>query len=141
MGAVETAIRAAVAPGDQLHTPARADRFEVASLDDQGIVLLLGAGRHRTLIPWTCLEGVPTFLGKRLGTRVGGSYSTDADSDTLDGYLKQFVNRATAGWVAALLERAGIVTVDSSPPATLRLSKEFRSRIEIDRVTPPGNST
>lgn len=132
MGAVETAIRAAVAAGDQLHTPVRADRFEVAALDDQGLVLLLGGGRHRTLIPWVCLEGVPAFLGNRLGTRVGGSYSTDADSDTLDGYLKQFVNRATAGWVAGVLERAGVVTVDPSPPATLRLSKEFRSRVQAD---------
>lgn len=35
----------------------------------------------------------------------------------LGGYLKQHVKRLTAGWSAALLDKASAVTIDKKPPA------------------------
>lgn len=51
---------------------------------------------------------------------IGSRYSTDARAGTLDEYLKQHVRRATAAWVTALLEAAGLVEIDRRRPARLR---------------------
>lgn len=126
MGPVERSVREAVSAGDRLYTPVRQEAFLVDSMTDESVVLLLGAGRHRTVIPWRCLEGIPAMLGERRTTRIGGGYTRERDPDTLDGYLKQFVDRATAGWVAALLDRSGVVVIDPDRPATLKLSQSFR---------------
>lgn len=52
---------------------------------------------------------------------------------TLDGYLKGHVNRLTAGWVAALLEKAGIVTIDGSRPARVQAATGSASRSRAGR--------
>ena len=52
---------------------------------------------------------------------IGSKYETTADARTLDGYLKGYMKRATAGWVAAVLERAGVIEIDRSRPARVRL--------------------
>ena len=52
---------------------------------------------------------------------IGGVYDTTAISGTLDAYLKRFIKRVTAGWVAALLERAGVVQIDRGRPSRVRL--------------------
>jgi hypothetical protein len=50
--------------------------------------------------------------------RINGSgKSTEIVEGTLDGYLKHHVKRLTAGWIAALLEKACVVTIDRTPPA------------------------
>jgi hypothetical protein len=46
----------------------------------------------------------------------------DSTAGTLDSHLKQYLARATAGWVAVLLERASIVTLDRSRPARIKLN-------------------
>jgi hypothetical protein len=46
----------------------------------------------------------------------------DSVAGTLDAHLKQYLARATAGWVAVVLEKAGVVDVDRSPPARVRLT-------------------
>ncbi|MHC4406564.1 MAG: hypothetical protein ACYTG0_43620 [Planctomycetota bacterium] len=93
-------------------------------MDEEALVLLL-AGRHRTRIPWKCIEGIPAFLAGRGSLPIGSVFSLDSDPDTLDGYLKRFVNRATAGWVAAVLKKAGIIEIDKAPPASVRLRRGF----------------
>jgi len=52
---------------------------------------------------------------------IGTIYSTSSSAGTLDAHLKGYLKRATAGWVAALLERAGVVSIDRSPPARIEL--------------------
>jgi hypothetical protein len=71
------------------------------------------------------LEGIISFLRQRGKVRIGSKYDTSSDPNTLDGYLKQFVNRATAGWVAVLLERAGVVDISRDRPATVKLAKHY----------------
>jgi len=97
----------------------------VARLDPQHLVLLLGRNEVWTPISWTCLEGVPDFLRGRGWVVIGSKYVTSGDPDTLDGYLKDFIKRATAGWVAAVLEHAGVVEIDRGRPARVRLTSTF----------------
>jgi hypothetical protein len=41
----------------------------------------------------------------------------DSIAGTLDAHLKQCLACATAGWVAVMLETAGVVHLDRTPPA------------------------
>jgi hypothetical protein len=118
MGPVETAVRRAVREGDILRTPLQAAAFSVGKLSGEGIVLELGEKRTPTSLKWACLEGVLPLVQRHGRLRINGSgKSTEIVEGTLDGYLKQHVKRLTAGWVAALLEKAGVVTIDRKPPA------------------------
>jgi hypothetical protein len=55
--------------------------------------------------------------------------------------LKRFIKRATAGWVVALLERAGVVQVDRGPsvPSAVALDRlEVRCQLIEVGDTAPG---
>jgi hypothetical protein len=121
MGPVEIAIRGTVHEGDRLSTPSQAQPFWVEKISDDGIVLELGKKRTPTRFSWACIEGILPFLERHGRVPINGSgKSQDIVEGTLDGYLKQYVNRLTAGWVAALLEKAGVVTIDRTPPAHVK---------------------
>ena len=53
--------------------------------------------------------------------KVGSTFSVDAEPGTLDEHLKGYLNRATGGWVAVVLERAGVVEIDRATPTRVRL--------------------
>jgi len=125
-GTVEHAVRQAVVEGQTFHTPARGSEFSVARLSPEHLVLLLGKKEAWTPISWKCLEGIPDFLRGRGWVVIGSVYDTYADPDTLDGYLKGCVKRATAGWVAAVLEHAGVVQIDRGRPARVQLTPAYR---------------
>jgi hypothetical protein len=125
MGPIETAVRNSVTAGDVLSTPTGRGQFIVADVGAKGPILLLGPKQTRTLIPWAALEGVPGLLGAEGWTVIGSVFDQAADPTTLDGHMKRFVNRATAGWVACLLEGAGLVQIDRRPPARVRVRPDF----------------
>ncbi|HEU5031541.1 MAG TPA: hypothetical protein VFV01_41955 [Spirillospora sp.] len=120
-GRVEDAIRAAVSPGEQLATPTGRGRFTVARYTTDGLVLLLGRKEAWTPLPWGALEGVPDLLRGRGWVLIGSVYSVDAKVGSLDEHLKRFLKRATAGWVAVLLEEAGVLSIDRSSPSRVKL--------------------
>jgi hypothetical protein len=124
-GRVENAVRERVSPGDPLVTPTGRGRFKVARYTTEGLVLLLGAKEAWTPLPWRAMEGVPDFLRGRGWVAVGSLYSTDSQPGSLDEYLKSFLKRATAGWVAVVLERAGILVIDRSRPARVQLCSSW----------------
>ena len=126
MGPVERAVRASLRDGEELLTPGQGKPFWVHRMDEGGLVLLLGKGRWETRIPWGCLEGVPELLRGRGWIRTSGSFAPESDTTTLSGYLKQFVNRETANWVAVVLDKSGVIELDRSRPLSARLSKEFQ---------------
>jgi len=118
MGPVEIAIRGVVHEGDRLSTPTQSKPFWVASITGAGIVLELGKKRTPTFFEWACIEGILPFLEQNGRVPINGSgKSQHIVEGTLDGYLKRHVNRLTAGWIAALLEKAGVVTIDRTSPA------------------------
>jgi hypothetical protein len=120
-GRVEGVVRGAVSPGDALATPSGRGRFTVARYTTDGLVLLLGQKEAWTPLPWRALEEVPDFLRGRDWVLIGSVYSTDSHQGSLDEHLKRFLKRATAGWVAVVLERAAVITIDRSRPATIKL--------------------
>ncbi len=86
------------------------------------MVLLLGAKEAWTPIPWAALEGVPELLRGLGWVQVGGVFDVQGPEGTFDAYLKGFPQRVTAGWVAVVLERAGVVDLDRSRPARVQLA-------------------
>jgi len=56
------------------------------------------------------------------GFSFGSVYSTDSQPGSLDLYLKAFLKRATAGWVAVVLEQAGLLAIDRSRPIRVKLN-------------------
>jgi len=121
-GRVEHAIRGSIPLGELLATPTGRGQFKVARYTTDKLVLLLGAKEAWTPLPWQAMEGVPDFLRGRSWVAVGSLYSADSQPGSLDEYMKSFMKRATAGWVAVVLERAGILVIDRSPPAPVKLS-------------------
>ncbi len=124
---VELAIRESIIDGQELRTPSRKRPFIVDRLDSDGVILLLGAGQWKTRIAWPCLEGVVPFI-ENLGGEVpiGGHHDVRGNPGTLDEWLKGCVNRTTAGWVAVVLETAGVVEILGTRPQRIRLTETWR---------------
>jgi hypothetical protein len=120
-GPIEQAVRGAVSPGDRLATPSGRGQFTVARYTTDGLVLLLGEKEAWTPLPWQALEEVPDVLRGRGWVLIGSIYSTDSPPGSLDEHLKRFLKRATAGWVAVVLERAAVTTIDRARPARIKL--------------------
>jgi hypothetical protein len=120
-GSVEDAVRGAVDAGERLATPSGRGRFTVARYTTDGLVLLLGEKQAWTPLPWQALEQVPDFLRGRGWVLIGSVYSTDGTPGSLDAHLKTFLKRATAGWVAVVLEKAGVIAVERTRPARIKL--------------------
>jgi hypothetical protein len=118
----EDAVRKAVFPGDVLVTPSGKGRFTIARYTSGGLVLLLGEKEAWTPLPWRALEELPDYLRGRGWVVLGSVYSTGSQPGSLDEYLKRFLKRATAGWVAVILEKAGVLEIDRSRPARVKLS-------------------
>lgn len=118
---VEDAVRTAVSPSDRLATPSGRGHFSVARYTADGLVLLLGENEAWTPLPWSALEQIPDFLRGRGWVLIGSVYSVDSRQGSLDQHLKRFLKRATAGWVAVVLERADVITIDRSRPARVKL--------------------
>ena len=122
-GIVEGAIRRNIHAGQVIRLRASGKPFEVDRIESTGIVLLFGAKRTPTRLRWEWLEGTVPFLRERGSAPIGGTYTVEAEADTLDAYLKHFINRATANWVAALLEESGVVVVEQGTRLTVRLAE------------------
>jgi hypothetical protein len=120
-GRVESAVRGSVSPGELLATPTGRGGFKIARYTSDGLVLLLGMKEAWTPLTWQAMEGVPDFLRGRDWVAIGNLYSTGSQPGSLDEYMKSFLKRATAGWVAVVLERAGVLVIDRSRPARVKL--------------------
>jgi hypothetical protein len=62
------------------------------------------------------------FLAEWGTIDIGGRHEVAGNPGTLDGYLKGCTPVNTAGWVAVLLEEAGIVAVVRDRPARVGLA-------------------
>lgn len=121
MNRIEPAVRHHCSSGMRLSTPSGRGEFSVKLIDEKGVILLLGAKEAATRISWECLEGVDPYLRGRGWVEIGSVFDARSKSGTLDEYLKKHVYRATASWVAALLETAQVLDIDRSRPAKVRL--------------------
>jgi len=118
-------VRRTVVEGQTLCTAAQGSEFTVARLLPDHLVLLLGRTEAWTPLGWKCLEGVPDFLHGRDWVTIASRWDTSSDPGTLDGYLKCCIKRATAAYVAAVLNHAGVVEINRGRPAQARLRSAF----------------
>lgn len=121
-GPVESAIRRRFPrPPATLTTYGQCAPFELDHGAD-GLVLLLGKGRHHSGLPWSCLETIPTFLREQGGWVIAGGYhSVTGEPGTLDAYLKAWQKTDVARCLTRVLAEAGVVDVDSGRPLRLRV--------------------
>ena len=131
MTSVEAAIRSRVRPGEVLPTPTGTATFVVDQLDAEGLSLLFGPKKTRTLLTWHCLEGVPGYLRGQGWVLVGANRDVNGDYG-LDGYLKGWIKRQTANYVAVVLERAGVLDLDRERPAQVRLTGRWAATGQVD---------
>jgi hypothetical protein len=117
---VEAAIRSSVRPGEVLPTPTGTKTFIVDQLEAEGLSLLFGPKKTRTLLTWRCLEGVRGFVRGQGWVLVGANRDVNGNYG-LDGYFKRSIKRQLANYVAVVLERAGVVELDRERPAHVRL--------------------
>lgn len=125
MGPIETAVRSSLSEGAILKTPTQGQPFIVETIDSRGVVLLIGAKRTRTAFSWSVLEDVDTAFRNQGWVVIGGRRDVEGNPGTLDGYLKSYVKRDTAGWVASLLQSAGVVDIDRTRPGRIRVTGSF----------------
>ncbi len=85
--------------------------------------MLFGKKETPTFISWDVLEGARDHFASSGWVPIGGVFDVNGSPGTLDEYLKRFYKRATAGWVAALLERAGVVEIDRRRPTRMRIKE------------------
>jgi hypothetical protein len=123
---VEEAITGRLRAPTTFHTFGQGKPFVLERIDRDGIVLLLGQGRHYTPLSWDCLEDVLAFLKRSPGwVEAGGTYVVGGARGTLDEPLKACITRQTSRWVAVVLQEAGIVDVDRGPPLRVKLTASF----------------
>jgi hypothetical protein len=125
---VEQAVRSSVEEQAELPTPTGRTRLTVERIDARGVTLLFGPKRTPTFFSWACLEGVVDYLQGRDWLPVGANRDVSGNPDTLDWYLKQYVTRQTANYVAVLLSRAEVLELRAERPARVRLSSAWSSR-------------
>jgi hypothetical protein len=121
MGPVERAVRKRVNEDDVLTTPSQAKPFRVARITDVGVTMLFGRKETPTVISWRALEGLREHFDSGEWIPLGGVFDVAGKVGTVDEYLKRYYKRATAGWVAALLECAGVVEIDRHRPTRMRV--------------------
>ena len=114
------AISRAAQPGTRIPTPSGRSVFEVAQITTDAIVLLFGAKRTRTRIPWTLLDEVMAAVPGERWMPVGAMHSSSSEAGTLEALLKPSLKRSTANYVAALLEKAGLLELDRSGTHRIR---------------------
>jgi hypothetical protein len=95
--------------------------FTVDTIDQSGVVLLFGQKQTPTLFTWEALESIRAHCLNSGWIVIGGRRDVHGEPGTLDGFVKQVVNRAAAGYIASLLEAAGIAELERSRPGRMRV--------------------
>lgn len=121
MGPVELAVRRFVRAGETLETPAQMKSSKVDTIDEGGVVLLFGRKQTPTPFTWEALERIRTQCLQSGWIVIGGRRDVHGEPGTLDGYVKQVVNRDAAGYIASLFEAAGVAELDRSRPGRMRI--------------------
>jgi len=103
-----------------IKTPSGKARFEFYHIDGEKVVIKT-EGDSKIKIPAICFENAPSFLRGKGWIRIGALHDTSRE-ETFDSFLKRFTSgTSVASYVAPILEKAGMVGIDRSRPAKLRL--------------------
>jgi hypothetical protein len=123
MSTIMTRIGETIRIGSPLKTPSGYAEFTVSNIRSNEVILEIGETKNELRIPAACFEGAPDFLRDKGWIRISAKHG-EANVDTFDGYVQGFTRGiSAASYVAPILEEAGIVEIDRSRPAKLRLKK------------------
>lgn len=118
-----TRIADTIPIGSVLRTPSGNAEFTMSNIRSNEVVIEIGKKKAELRIPATCFEVVPDFLRDKGWIRISSTHGT-ANVGTFDEYVQGFTHgTSAASYVAPILEEAGIVEIDRSRPAKLRLNK------------------
>jgi Ribonuclease G/E len=83
------------------------------------------------MLKWPWLEGAALFLHERGNVPLNVcAYSVAERRESLCEYLRRHCPEDTAGWFAALLERAGVVEINRPRPTTVNLAEQFQANCQ-----------
>lgn len=103
-----------------IKTPSGKAQFDFYHIDGEKVVIKTEGGSY-IKIPATCFDDAPSFLRGRGWIRIGALHDTSYE-ETFDSFVKRFTSgTSVASYVAPILEKVGIVEIDRSRPAKLRL--------------------
>jgi hypothetical protein len=119
-------VRCHLPLSDRLAIPPGRGTFTVAQYTSAGLILLVGEKEARTPLPGRALEELPDFLRGRGWVPIGSRYSTDSMAGSMDEYLKRYLKRATAGWVAERHHQEGH-ELGRGPDTHYRLLRDVRA--------------
>lgn len=107
-----------------LTTPSGRATFELYHIDGEKSIMKTSGGTCIKL-PSSCFEDAPGFLRGRGWVKIGASHKTPrSTNETFDDFLKSHCyGVSVASYVAAILEEAGMVEIDRSRPAKIRLKE------------------
>lgn len=117
---VEAMIRSKISTGKSYLTPSGRGSFHV-EFTGQNLVLYLGKQETLTKISWRWLSDSVESLAGKGWVEIGMTYSTDSAPGTFDAFWKHRIKRAVAGWIAVILEEAGLVDLSRAHPARIRV--------------------
>ena len=93
-------------------------RIEVDNLAPDAVELLFGGSKTRTVIRWTCLEGIPAFLHEKGWVEIGATHSVTVKPGTLEAYLRTCLRRCTSSSRSSSVLVIGVRA--TRPPASNR---------------------
>jgi hypothetical protein len=108
-----------IMPQTELRTPVMGSKFVVESVSPTDVTLTLGK-KWKTLIPAACLNGIPAFLRGKDWVEIGAVHDVSR-LGTLENYIDGFISRSAGNYVAALLEKVGVLEIDRKRPSKVRL--------------------
>ena len=119
-------ITSSVRDGVRYKTPSGSASFEIFHIDTIKVVIKTGKQGTLITIPAQCFEDAPNFLRGKGWVKM---YAVQGrlEEDTFDDFVKQYVSRSrAASYIAAILEKSGIVKIDRLPPRALVLTQYQR---------------
>jgi len=116
-------ITSSVRDGVRYKTPSGSASFEIFHIDTNKVVIKIGKKGTQVTIPTQCFEDAPNYLRGKGWVKMYGDQGRRQE-DTFDDFVKQYVSRhKAASYIAAILEKSGIVKIDSQPPRALKLTQ------------------
>ena len=102
-------------------SPSGRATFEIYHIDADRVMIKTGKKETIISIPASCFEDAPKFLRSRGWVRIGAIHGP-SDENTFDFFVKQYMyGTSVASYVAPILEMSGIVEIDRTRPAKIKL--------------------
>ena len=116
-------VTSSVRDGVRYKTPSGSASFEIFHIDTNKVVIKIGRKGTLVTIPTQCFEDAPNYLRGKGWVKMYADQGRRRE-ETFDDFVKKYVSRyKAASYIAAILEKSGIVKIDSQPPRRITLTQ------------------